>query len=150
MNARDEAKRLRAATVKALPRFLVLTLDAQGSDGIVFSRIGRELDDLEYRARYAPNSITREDIMAFASVANSYRALIEKPAAVRNILCARLQEHDDGERSYQPNKGTAPSASPTKTCPACLGRGVRLYAREVEDGCDECEATGRVGVEALP
>lgn len=136
--------------MKALPRFLALTLDAQGNDGVVFSRIGRELEDLEYRARYAPQSITREDIMAFASVANSYRALIEKPAAVRNILCARLQEHDDGERSYEPDDVTAPSASPTKTCHACLGRGLRLYTREVEDGCDECEATGRVGVEVLP
>jgi hypothetical protein len=29
-------------------------------------------------------------------------------------------------------------------CPACRGSGRVLYAREVEDGCDECEATGRV------
>ena len=35
----------------------------------------------------------------------------------------------------------------TKPCPACNGRGARLYAREVEDGCDECEATGRVPAE---
>lgn len=32
-------------------------------------------------------------------------------------------------------------------CPACKGRGARLYAREAEDGCDECEATGRVPAE---
>ena len=32
-------------------------------------------------------------------------------------------------------------------CPACRGRGRVLYAREVEDGCDECEATGRVVAE---
>ena len=29
-------------------------------------------------------------------------------------------------------------------CSACNGTGRRLYAREVEDGCDECEATGEV------
>lgn len=29
-------------------------------------------------------------------------------------------------------------------CPACNGRGRRLYGREVEDGCDDCEATGQV------
>lgn len=33
------------------------------------------------------------------------------------------------------------------SCPACNGRGVRLYGREVEDGCDECEATGYVRAE---
>lgn len=32
-------------------------------------------------------------------------------------------------------------------CPACNGRGVRLYGREIEDGCDECEATGYVPAE---
>ncbi len=31
----------------------------------------------------------------------------------------------------------------TAPCPACNGRGVRLYGCETEDGCDECEATGR-------
>ena len=30
------------------------------------------------------------------------------------------------------------------TCPACNGRGRRLYARELEGGCDECDATGFV------
>lgn len=29
-------------------------------------------------------------------------------------------------------------------CAACSGSGRVLYAREVEDGCDECEATGWV------
>lgn len=29
-------------------------------------------------------------------------------------------------------------------CQSCGGRGVSLYGREVEDGCDECEATGMV------
>lgn len=31
-------------------------------------------------------------------------------------------------------------------CEACKGRGRVLYAREVEDGCDVCEATGRVAM----
>jgi chromosome segregation ATPase len=32
-------------------------------------------------------------------------------------------------------------------CPACGGRGRSLYAREVEDGCDECECAGVVVID---
>lgn len=35
-------------------------------------------------------------------------------------------------------------ASATVACPACDGRGKVLLGREVEDGCDECGASGRV------
>ena len=41
--------------------------------------------------------------------------------------------------------GVDPRDRPRAPCPACGGRGRVLYAREVEDGCDECEATGREG-----
>lgn len=46
-----------------------------------------------------------------------------------------------------PSPAGAPPVAATKRCPACNGRGVRRYVREVEDGCDECEATGRVPAE---
>ncbi len=36
---------------------------------------------------------------------------------------------------------------PRVPCPACNARGVRLYGPETEDGCDDCEATGRVPAE---
>lgn len=34
-----------------------------------------------------------------------------------------------------------------ETCGSCGGRGQRLYAREVEDGCDACECAGVVVVD---
>ena len=37
----------------------------------------------------------------------------------------------------------APVPEP-QPCSACGGSGRVLYAREVEDGCDECDATGMV------
>lgn len=45
-----------------------------------------------------------------------------------------------------PPAGGLPVAA-TKRCPACNGRGVRRYVREVEDGCAACGLLGRVAAE---
>ncbi len=42
------------------------------------------------------------------------------------------------------DEATAREALATVTCEACGGRGMVLCGAEVEDGCDACEATGRV------
>jgi hypothetical protein len=38
----------------------------------------------------------------------------------------------------------------TVKCPDCKGTGLRAYAREVTDGCDRCNATGRVASPFTP
>lgn len=39
--------------------------------------------------------------------------------------------------------------APDEACPDCGGSGMRMYAREVEDGCDLCNATGRIANASL-
>lgn len=36
------------------------------------------------------------------------------------------------------------TVEPQEACPDCNGTGTRMYAREVSDGCDRCNATGKV------
>lgn len=121
MSSRDDAKRLRDATATVLPQFLVLNIDANTGESVTWHRTGKELDDLEWRARYAPQTLTREDIMAFAGIASSYRALIYKPSAQRDAVCARMRQYDDSEGD---DSGTWTANDPsvsTAKYPACLG-----------------------------
>ena len=46
-----------------------------------------------------------------------------------------------------PSPAGAPPVEATRRCPACNGRGVRRYVREVEDGCAACGLLGRVAAE---
>jgi hypothetical protein len=46
-----------------------------------------------------------------------------------------------------PSPAGAPPVAATRRCPACNGRGVRRYVREVEDGCAACGLLGRVAAE---
>lgn len=100
MTARDEAARIRRAIARTQP--LHLLLDTDDGRGLVWCRPGARLDELEWRARYAPASLTPTDIMALAEIANAYRTLIAKPAAQRDALVARMREHDDSARTEEP------------------------------------------------
>lgn len=97
--ARKEAARIRAASARTQPLFLILDFNnpEHPNDGHTWHRTGARLDELARQARYAPDTLTKEDIQALAGIASSYRALVSKPGPIRDAVCARMREFDDGE-----------------------------------------------------
>ena len=62
------------------------------------------------------------------------------------VLAARTAGDRSTERGALESLAVAAGLR-VETCGSCGGRGQRLYAREVEDGCDECECAGVVVVD---
>lgn len=52
---------------------------------------GERLSDLEWRLRYAPNSLAREDQLVLASVVAAYAQMIGDPARKRNAVVAEIR-----------------------------------------------------------
>ena len=99
-SARKAAKAIREADVKLLAGHVVfLFKDPQReNEGVTWSRVGKRLDSLEWKARYAPDTLTKEEIMGLAGIAAAYRQLVYKPGDLRTAICVRLQEYDDSEQ----------------------------------------------------
>lgn len=62
------------------------------------------------------------------------------------VLAARIAGDRSTERGALESLAVAAGLR-VETCGSCGGRGQRLYAREVEDGCDACECAGVVVVD---
>lgn len=70
-------------------------------DGSTWPRPALESDEYSgpaWRARYAPDNLTRGDLLYLASVADAYGALIDTPAHARKLLVIRQALRDEGKR----------------------------------------------------
>jgi len=52
---------------------------------------GRPFKDLEWRLRYAQDSITKQDMLVLAGYLDSYDALIDATNARRNFVCNEIK-----------------------------------------------------------
>lgn len=116
------------------------------------ARLRAELAATEAEARAALDEMHRRVEAAEAEVA-TWRG--DETVANLVALRAAVQRHREAVEREQDEATTraelfalVPADNVTKPCPACGGRGRRLYDRETEDGCDECEVTGRVPADA--
>lgn len=116
-----------------------------------------ERREQELRDRLIAAERERDDLAATLETRTAEHALaVARIAALEARLTAARKATEDLPRhlgaSWWGQQLRAALVEPTAEvsrarCPACNGRGVRLYGREIEDGCDECEATGYVPAE---
>jgi len=70
------------------------------ADGSVWPTPGDDPDGgLEWRLRYAPESITRTDLLVLASIVSAYREVLTCPSRRRNDVVRMLRPQLNGERS---------------------------------------------------
>lgn len=53
------------------------------------------MDELEWRLRYLPDRITREELLEVASVVSAYTALLRAPRARREEVVRRIRRPEE-------------------------------------------------------
>ena len=76
------------AADQAVGDFTVWLYDA--GERRAFAGIGEAWGELEWRLRYAPEQVSRGDMLAMASLIGSYEHLVRAPQRERNDICRRI------------------------------------------------------------
>lgn len=61
-------------------------------DGMTWPATTDDTGNLEYRMRYAPNTLTQSDLLVCASIMNAYRAIIWTPQKARNYKISKIRK----------------------------------------------------------
>lgn len=65
-------------------------------DGMTWPCVNEAVSELDWRLRYLPHEqLTRNDIIAAASIISAYIALVGKTQTKRNYICSRIQKELD-------------------------------------------------------